>query len=126
MFFDRRSLRNLAALLTVCLSLAGCQQQEVTQLGEMDFPTALTDDDRTWVKQTRGVKQDKQIAAHFAKRRYLAGNPAFEGQRVVYTDELGNERFYWVMPSEDGAQWLYIEFRGSRGGESVEGTGMPF
>ncbi len=126
MVFNRLSISKFAALLAGCLWLAGCQQPEATHLTEFEFPTELTADGQTWVMQAWGAQQDKRLAATFSKRRYLAGNPAFEGQRVVYADAGGNERCYWVTPSEGGCQWLYIEFKGTRASEPVEGVDAPF
>lgn len=127
MLFERSMIRNALVLFVACASaLTGCQQSVTTLPAEIVFPPELTADGQTWSKQAWEEKQDQRVAKVFSKHAYLASNPALEGERVVYADESGNERCYWVTPSEGGAQWLYIEFSGSRSRDPVEGVGAPF
>ena len=127
MFFERSRFRNVAILLVACATaLTGCQQSVSTLPAEIVFPPELMAEGQTWVKQAWEEKHDKRVANVFKKHAYLAGNPTLEGERVVYADASGNERCYWVTPSEGGAQWLYIEFKGTRSGNPVEGFGAPF
>ena len=115
-------------LLTLALSLAlcGCRPVELPQPTEIVFPDEITISAQKWKKKTWGQQQDKRVAAFFSKRDYLADNPAFAGQRVCYVDERGQERCYWVTPGDGTNQWLYIEFKGNRALEPVEGVGEPF
>lgn len=127
MLFERLMIRNALGLVVACAAaMTGCQPSASTLPTEIVFPPELAVEGQTWGKQTWEEKHDQRVAKVFRKHAYLAGNPALEGERVVYADESGNERCYWVTPSEGGAQWLYIEFQGNRSGDPVEGVGAPF
>ncbi len=127
MVFTRILKRNVVLLLAVCsAALTGCVQSVSTLPAKIHFPPKLMADGQTWIKQAWEERHDKRVANVFKKHAYLAGNPALEGQRVAYANERGSERCYWVTPSQDGAQWLYIEFKGHLSDDPVEGFGAPF
>lgn len=115
----------LFACSLIAISLAGCGSEAVATSFKVLQPETLLIDGAEWSKVDWSKKMDFKVAKHFGKSPILADNPLLAGETVCYTNG-SVERVYWLSTIEASCQWAMIEFKGSRGGDLVEGRGEPF
>lgn len=116
----------LILLIPMVISSAGCGRAPVAVPQSISFPAELTIDGQQWTKKEWAEAETKRVDAYFKRSPYLADNPGFSGQQVCYANNTGKERCYWVSATDVAANWLMIEFEGSKASPLVEGTGSPF
>lgn len=113
-------------LVAAFLASEGCGPSPVTQTQEVALPDSFEIEGTTWTRQSWSDKHDHSLGTYFKKHVHLAENPAFQGTRVCYTNDLGTHRCYWVTAVGDSSRWIALEFNGSKFQPVMEGQGVPF
>lgn len=121
----RLSMKCLIPALLAMVGLVGCSSEQAGSSFKVIQPETLEIDGDEWTKVEWGKKMDSKVARHFSRQPLLADNPLLSGEPVCYTDG-SKERIYWLSTIEESCQWAMVEFKGSRGGDLVEGQGAPF
>ena len=121
---SRSSCLSILAL-SVSLLMGGCSRSVPVPSVEVIQPDAIQVDGSEWVKQPWDKKHDAQLAQYFRRAADVADNPALQVTPVCYSSG-SRQRVYWLSPMENTCRWAMVEFKGSRGGEMVEGIGAPF
>ncbi|MEM8734852.1 MAG: hypothetical protein AAGG44_11545 [Planctomycetota bacterium] len=113
----------LMILAVLCLpGCGGAGQQSTVSVVQ---PESFEMDGAQWTKVEWTTQIDKKVAKHFRKAADVADNPVLSGDQACYSNGT-KQRVFWLNTLDGSCQWAMIEFKGSRGGELVEGTGAPF
>ena len=115
-----------AACFGVLLATLGCSGSPQATTYRFNPPAEISHDGKVWRQRAWSDDVDKRLQAYFRQNPLAADNPGFAGEAILYVDDGGTERCYWLTPVEGACQWLLVEFRGSRGGAVVVGAGAPF
>ncbi len=105
--------------------VAGCNQPIPHGSFSVVTPETIQVDGGEWTRVEWSKQIDTKVANHFRRAPQLADNPSLSGDAVCYSN-ASKQRVYWLSPVDDTCQWAMVEFKGSRGGELVEGSGAPF
>lgn len=103
---------------------AGCSQAPPSDISFVHPPTIQVDGGQ-WTKVEWSDEIDAKVAYHFRKSPELFEDPSLSGDAVCYANGA-KQRVYWLSPVDDACHWTMVEFKGTRGGELVEGVGAPF
>ncbi|MFN3190273.1 MAG: hypothetical protein ACE361_07085 [Aureliella sp.] len=127
---DSPIIRAHPLLAAVCLSLAtvslpGCGGTGEPATVTVVQPESFEMDGSEWTKVEWTPQIEKKVAMHFRKSAEVADNPMLAGTQVCYSSGA-MQRMFWLNTLDGSCQWAMIEFKGSRGGALVEGTGAPF
>lgn len=116
----------LGIYLMPVVFFSGCQAMTSTSSYDPVIPDTFTVDGTEWTRQPWTDVQDRRLANFFRQHASLADNPGFSGDPLCYSERRGAVRYYWVRTLGDECRWAMLEFRGSKAGELVEGSGAPF
>lgn len=112
-------------LLAAALSLVGCRESGSAEELVIVRPEKIEADGTAWEKQAWNKQMDQKLAGLFRRSPMLIDNPSISGDPVCYANG-STQRVYWLSQLDDSCHWAMVEFKGSRGGDLIEGNGDPF